>query len=130
MKSLASACALVVLASTGNGSAQGLDRRQLNELQEQFTTCAVFYEVSGTCVGSSDPQLAMRMSQSADLMRQGAIMLGTQVGLSGDAMVSRQRMIMRQFRDVMQSDCVNISSILHRHAQACRRLSEAVLRAR
>lgn len=130
MKKSTALCVLFLAASLELAYGQPLDRRQINQLQEQFTTCSVFYEVSGSCVGGSDSQLVIQMNQSADLMRQGAIMLGGQIGMTSDAMVSRYQMIMRRFRDDMQSDCVNISSILQRYAQACRRLSEVALQAR
>lgn len=127
MKKLITVCLTLLGAAAGSVSGQTMDRHQLNQLQEEATVCAVFYDVSGTCIGAGDPQLAARYSQTSSAMLMGAMHVGRSIGMTDEAISSRYALAFRRIREDMRSDCVNISIIINRHAQACRNLAAGTL---
>jgi len=50
--------------------------------------------------------------------------IGTSIGMTQDAMASRIRNEMTSMRTLMNEDCINVSSLLSRHAMRCKQVAE------
>jgi hypothetical protein len=107
---------------------QQSERQALNNLQHEMTTCVVFYGIIRQCLinrgRSEDAQVIQQTTAAGDQVLKDAMKIGTSIGMTQDAMASRIRNEMTSMRTLMNEDCINVSSLLSRHAMRCKQVAE------
>ena len=122
---------LVILAAmllwTGLASAQTDQERQrlvtaVNNLHAEITTCIVYNMIGRVCL-SNNKALYDQISARINVLEEAAVTLGQKIGMTEDAMGARLRMETTRQRKLTQDNCVNIASLMERHADRCDHLS-------
>lgn len=130
---LLAALLAIALAIPCAGRAQDLSPadqahlRAMNTEQDRLSTCVAFLQVSKTCVGNQDPAMSSALEENAKYMFMVSHEFGAQIGMSEDAMLSRLRLKHTEMVELMQSSCLNISSLLQRHAAECGKIIRSYL---
>ena len=96
----------------------------LNNVQHEASTCIAYYAIVERCVGKDDPDLAAKTAQAREHLVEFGYMLGNTIGMTEDAMLSRLAIEQNQMQTMVRNDCVNMSSLLRRHAMRCKQLVE------
>lgn len=96
-------------------------RRLLNNAHQDMTDCIAYFKITAQCLAQTPKfsQSAVGYGQAADALLEKSFILGKEVGLSDDAMQSRLKLAVDDMMGLLQSNCVNISSLLSRHSERC-----------
>lgn len=96
----------------------------LNNLHSEMITCLAYYSIFKQCLGKSDP-LYNATDKIIDHLTSFSIRVGDTIGMTQDAMASRVQIQMDQQMNLIQKNCVNISSLLSRHGARCKQVVES-----
>jgi hypothetical protein len=91
----------------------------MNALQEEVTVCEAYYAVVGRCV-EEDADLSKQMQSAEDVLEKEAVVVGKSIGMTNDAISSRFSLFLDQDMSLMNNSCVNLPSLLTRHADRCK----------
>ncbi len=97
-----------------------------NNLQEEFTTCGVYYRIEIACATSEWKQkLEIQLEPTLKVFDVMVISIGSKIGMTKDAIEQRlRRVAAEQSRITNSSTCVNIDSLYARHDLRCKQLAE------
>ena len=101
--------------------------RAMNAEQGRLSTCVAYFQVAKTCLGNQDPVMSSNLEEHAKYMFMVSHTFGAQIGMSEDAMLSRLRLEHTEMMELMQSSCLNISSLLQRHSVECGKIIKSYL---
>jgi hypothetical protein len=123
--------ALTFVLAIDSTSAQISDRERqaLNNTQHEMTTCAVYYAMVRQCLlnrarPNEDGKLIQDTDGSIDRLVKDATRLGSSLGMTKDAMGSRMVNDRAMMRELINNDCINVSSLLRRYAARCKQVAE------
>jgi hypothetical protein len=101
--------------------------RAMNAEQGRLSTCVAYFQVAKTCLGNQDSVVSSNLEEHAKYMFMVSHTFGAQIGMSEDAMLSRLRLEHTEMMELMKSSCLNISSLLQRHAGECGKIIKSYL---
>jgi hypothetical protein len=101
-------------------------REELNNLSSDLQQCFVYNYVGAQCFADKEPALNARIKAIADQQNSVSIMVGRIAGISDKAFLARTEMFMKEMKDDMDGDCINISVILNKYAKQCKTLMEGL----
>lgn len=97
----------------------------LNNLHAEIVNCAAYYSVVKQCVGPDrDQTLFENTGKIVEALISMSHKVGSSIQMSEDAMLARLQLSIQSMKDLTRNDCVNISSLLVRHAQRCKQVTE------
>jgi hypothetical protein len=96
----------------------------LNNVQHEASTCIAYYTIVQVCIEKDDPDLGEKLAETRKYLIDFAMKVGDTVGMTNDAMVSRVLIEQQRMQSLVRKDCVNISSLLARHAYRCKQVVE------
>jgi hypothetical protein len=99
-------------------------REDLNNLSSDLQQCFIYNTVGAQCFGEKEPALKARIQAIADQQNNLSISVGRMAGISDKAFLARTEMFMKEMKDDLENDCINISVILNKHAMKCKSLME------
>jgi hypothetical protein len=114
----------------GSASAQDAREQQaMNNVQAEMTTCVAFYAIETQCLRlrnrpQEDAQLIQDTSAAKDRLQNQAGEIGIALGITPDAMVSRLSNEITSMKALIKDSCINIASLLSRHAMRCKQVTE------
>ena len=98
------------------------ERQALNNTQHEMTTCAAYYEIVRRCAinrgrpnENTDAKVIQNANAATKRLFKDAGELGSSLGMTEDAMYSRTVNEMATMMDLVNNDCINISSLLRRY---------------
>jgi hypothetical protein len=93
----------------------------LNNVQHEFSTCVAYFMTVATCANNRSDMASTAKSyqEAADRLLGTAYEVGNTIGMTKDAMESRLEMEAKGMINLMQKNCVNISSVMSRHTDRC-----------
>jgi hypothetical protein len=115
----------LVVCFVGAQSAAGQDaakvRNALNNAQGEMIQCAAYFNVVAACMAVSNktPSTIDAYRRFSDELLSRSIKLSETTGITADAMKSRYEMENKDHMALLQSNCVNISSLLSRYMDRC-----------
>jgi len=89
-----------------------------------MSTCYAYYNLMGQCIGNQDPALAQQSNKTAGHLIGVLHPLGRGIGMTDDAMKSRLLLEIKQMQGEINDNCINVSSLLARHAMRCKQVVE------
>jgi len=96
-----------------------------NNVQEELTACAAYWNVAKTCAPEDAKADELRqVDRIIDHMNTLALKVGSRIGMTQDAMVSRLKMAIEDQAKLIQGKCVNFSSLMVRHLDRCKSLGD------
>ncbi len=116
------------LGSTSTAQETKLQQAALSELSSELTECAVYYSLGAQCVENSPGHSNDTVERSravANSLVHMAEQFGRAGGVSQKAMEARIRLYADQMFKEIENSCANISILMEKHGQSCRRLAEA-----
>jgi hypothetical protein len=111
----------LVVCFVGAQSAAGQDavkvRNALNNAQGEMIQCAAYFNVVAACMAVSNkaPSTIDGYRRHSDELLSRSIRLSETTGITADAMKSRYEMANKDHMALLQSNCVNISSLFSRY---------------
>lgn len=118
-------CLFAILPNLAGAQQGELDKKlryAMNELQGEMITCVAYYRIGKECLGDKEPQLSRDMQTSTDHLIDLSGRVGKAIGLTDDAMLSRLKLSMKEQMSLMNNNCINIASLLERHAMRCKKV--------
>jgi TonB family protein len=115
---------------SGSASAQDdVQRQALNNLQGEMTKCAAYYAIGNECLRlrerpQEDAQLIQVGAAAKDRLSKQAVEIGIAVGITPDAILSRLSNEITSMKALINNSCINMASLLSRHAVRCKRVTE------
>ena len=97
-----------------------------DSVQSEISMCISYYIVLKGCVADRDRNLAESTQKVMDALTERAFRLGTEIGMSGDAMLTRLKTFQDDQMQLIGRKCTNISSLSvanrsrKRETQSCR----------
>jgi len=101
-------------------------REELNNLSSDLQQCFIYNSVGAQCFADKEPALKARIEAIANEQNSVSIMVGRMAGISDKAFLARTEMFMKEMKDDMDGDCINISVILNKYAKQCKTLMEGL----
>jgi len=98
--------------------------KALNNLQHEMTTCVAFYAISRECMFKKDDPDTDKIDKITKTLSSHFVEIGVGIGLSQDAITSRLHMEMDKMTELLNKNCMNISSLLDRYALRCKKITE------
>jgi hypothetical protein len=100
-------------------------RRLMNNVHQDMTSCIAYFKIVEQCLAQNPKfsETAVGYRKAANDLLGKSSLLGKEVGLSDDAMQSRLKLAASDMMQLLQNDCVNISSLLERHSDRCTALA-------
>ncbi len=102
----------------------------LNNVHADMVTCIAYFETLRRCIGD-DPkrkEAADGYHAAADALLAKSFILSKEIGLTDDAAQSRLAMAAQDMVQLMQKNCINISSLLNRYSERCVEVSNDPLK--
>jgi hypothetical protein len=124
---LAAAAAMLAATAFQTNLATAQTAREtaaLNNLQHEMSRCIAYQMIVAECVTARDPNLAAEYDKVAKHLFEFAFRVGSTIGMTEDAMTSRVVIERIEMQNLIQNDCVNISSLYSRHALRCKEVVE------
>ena len=121
---------IVLLLISGSAFAQApkYSAKELtawNKVQYELTQCAaVWYRLKDCAPESARPEEVRQTEQTADHFLELAIGVGTEIGMTPDAMSSRAKMLREDQTKLIEGKCINFSSLAARYITRCKALGE------
>jgi hypothetical protein len=96
-------------------------RRLMNNMHHDMSTCVAYFRVVSTCAANSprSSHLAEPNEKASDFLLQQAYVLAQEIGMTEDALNSRLAMAAEEMIELMNKNCINISSVMSRHQKKC-----------
>ena len=96
-------------------------RQELNDLQYDFTECAVYFRIAeeGVSRKPNSAEETRNLSRYSKRMKEAAMELGDNIGISSNAVVSRFELVKEQQVDMIDGDLVNISVLINKYNDNC-----------
>ena len=97
-----------------------------DSVQEELAACIGYFNVAKTCApeGATTDELK-RMDRIIDHMDTLAFAVGSRIGMTQDAMLSRLKMAIADQAKLMQGKCINFASLMTRYMDRCKLLGES-----
>ncbi|MCK6442809.1 hypothetical protein [Elstera cyanobacteriorum] len=93
----------------------------MKNLQSEYANCAAYYHISSLCFSSEkDRKLRENLEGLSEISIKRAILIGKKINMSSDAISSRLELSINNINDIMNNNCINISSILLRYGEKCK----------
>jgi hypothetical protein len=94
-------------------------------VQEELTSCTAFWHFSKTCApeNASEDELK-RADQIIMHFTDLALSVGSKIGMSQDAMLSRFKMAIENQAAITGGKCVNYASLMQRYLARCKSIAE------
>jgi hypothetical protein len=83
-----------------------------------------YYSLVKECVGTKDPTLAAQTQKTVEVLSSRLVKLGSSIGMTQDAMLARLKMMQNEQRQLVNNNCVNMSSLFTRKAARCKQVVE------
>lgn len=116
---------LGLLASPVDASKAQYELRALSNTHQEMVTCIAFYITMQQCIGKErDAALYQRTGQTIERLVELSARTAKTIDMTQDAMASRLKMSISEQMNLIDSNCVNISSLLSRYAERCRFVTE------
>jgi hypothetical protein len=96
----------------------------LNNVQSEMSECMSYYSLVKECVGTKDPTLAAQTQKTVEVLSSRLVKLGSSIGMTQDAMLARLKMMQNEQRQLVNNNCVNMSSLFTRKAARCKQVVE------
>lgn len=91
----------------------------------EYAVCFSYYTAMKQCAPKSiDADASQRIQVTIDRVLQMYYRIGTNIGVTKDAMLSRIKMATDEDAKLLAGSCVNTSSLYVRHAERCKKLVE------
>jgi hypothetical protein len=96
-------------------------RRLMNNMHYDMSTCVAYFRVVSRCAANSSQSshLAEPNEKASDFLLQQAYELAQEIGMTEDALNSRLAMAAEDMLELMNKNCINISSVMSRHQKKC-----------
>jgi hypothetical protein len=96
-----------------------------NKVQYDMTQCAaVWYRLKACAPGSAESEEIKQAEQTADHFLELAIGVGTEIGMTHDAINSRLKIATEDQTKLIEGKCINFSSLAARYLTRCKALGE------
>ena len=96
----------------------------LNNVQSEMSECMSYYSLVKECVGTKDQTLAAQTQKTVAVLSNRLVELGSSIGMTQDAMLARLKMMQDEQRQLVNNNCVNMSSLFTRKAARCKQVVE------
>jgi hypothetical protein len=109
----------------------GLLLKKLNNLHAEMCTCVAYYKIVQKCLGD-DPKHRATVAGygvASNRLLEMSFALADTIGLTNDAAQSRLTMAAQDMMQLMEKNCINISSLLSRYTERCLEISNDPLKA-
>jgi hypothetical protein len=93
-------------------------------VQSEISMCISYYIVLKGCVADRDRNLAENTQKVMDALTERAFKLGTEIGMTGDAMLTRLKTFQDDQMQLIGRKCANISSLSARHDERCTQVAK------
>jgi hypothetical protein len=96
-------------------------RRLRLTIHQDMTTCIAFFRIVNRCLAKNAQyaKAAATYAKARDDLLYKSILLGKQLGISEEEAKSRLGAATDEMTELMQSDCVNMPTLLGRHLDKC-----------
>ena len=102
---------------------------KLNNIHEEMVTCVAFYKTVSICMDNiGDHETSQAYTKAAENLLENSIIIGLKIGLSQDAIISRNKLASNYMYNLMEGKCINISSALSRYVNSCPELAKNPLK--
>jgi hypothetical protein len=95
-----------------------------NEVQEELTACVAYFNFGKNCAPIGKEEEAKQMDPTIEHMMTLALTVGSRIGMTQDAMLSRLKMTLEDQAKLTEGKCLNFASLLTRYASRCKLLGE------
>jgi hypothetical protein len=101
-------------------------RQVVNNFSHENQICSAYYYFVRQCLLNRDPTdpLAETYKAGGDTFLKRSIDTGKIIGISQKALSARMDIAIANLKSETESDCVNVSVLLKKHAQQCKLLFE------
>ena len=83
--------------------------------------CSIYYKISANCLDpKKDKTLISKMNSVSQEIFERGYELGKSIGMTQDAIVSRSLIESENMKELIEGNCINISSILNRYGKYCK----------
>lgn len=126
MRSIAAAFAMatsVAFAQDANRSDKEITA--WNNVQEELTGCTAVWHFAKTCAPENATEDELRRVDHIITQFTGlALSIGSNIGMSQDAMLSRFKMAIEDQAAMTEGKCINFPSLMARHMTRCKSIAE------
>lgn len=113
-----------VFVSSGAFAQDEKMQAALNNVQSEMSECMSYYSLVKECVGTKDPTLAAQTQKTVEVLTSRLVKLGSSIGMTQDFMLARLKMMQNEQRELVNNNCVNMSSLFTRKAARCKQVVE------
>jgi hypothetical protein len=123
-----SAAVIAALALTGpeGGAVEDEAHRIANNFSHENLICGVYHSLVSQCAANRDPKdhLVKTYRKTSMTFIERSVKVGQAIGLSEKALTARMEIAQQGMLSEIENTCTNISVLLRRYAQQCKRLLE------
>jgi hypothetical protein len=116
--------AVAILMSSGAFAQDEKTQAALNNVRSEMSECMSYYSLVKECVGTKDQTLAAQTQKTVEVLSSRLVRLGSSIGMTQDAMLARLKMMQDEQRQLVNNNCVNMSSLFSRKAARCKQVVE------
>ncbi|HRF09796.1 MAG TPA: hypothetical protein PL193_14285 [Xanthobacteraceae bacterium] len=97
----------------------------VDDTQFETTACLAYYYHGKQCFFARLPADRKKDHETTiTVLTSRAFELGSKLGMTEDAMLSRLKIKLEEQRSLMSGSCTNFDSLFARHAQRCKQITE------
>ncbi len=128
---LLAAIALISINSQSFGQISSDDHAisVLNNAQQEMVICVAYYKTVSICIANrGDHKTSQTYTKMAENLLVYSAVIAIEIGLSQDAVISRNKIASEHMYNLMKGQCINISSAISRYGTSCPELSKDPLK--
>jgi hypothetical protein len=116
---------LLSLASPAMAQTDEQATYALKSVQYEASRCIAFYDITGQCFQNDNiPDVTVKMIKTPERLIELALKIGRSIGMTDAAMFSRIATEEREMLVLIESNCINHSSLVARYGARCKQLVE------
>lgn len=122
------AIALLALCVPAGAQNATLTQRQVSafsNLQMEYSVCIAYFNIIKGCAPvGKEADAEASFGPTIKMMTDMAFRIGSNVGMTQDAMLARLKMAYEEQGKIMNNNCINAASLYTRYAARCKQLGE------